>query len=185
MASHQQTDRLTRLAVRMKRGDRKAAAALYDEFLPKVYGFLYTRTGKREVAEDLAHDVFIKLIERVDGFDEARGGFVVWFWRMVRNMLVDFYRKKKEVPFSSFEEGAVEAMAVDGRGPDLDDKLRHEKLIAFLGTLNDGDRELFEYRYVAELSYAEIAALTGKTEGSLRVAALRIKGKIKQGLKDV
>jgi RNA polymerase sigma-70 factor (ECF subfamily) len=173
-------DHLTKLALRMKRGDRRAATELYDELLPKVYGFLFARTSKREVAEDLAHDVFIKLIEKIEQFDDSKGAFVVWFWQMVRRMLVDFYRKKQETPFSHFEEDAVEAMAVDDHVPDLDRKFEHEKLAAFLKTLGDEERELFEYRWVAELSYQEIAQATGKSEGSLRVAALRVKEKIKK-----
>jgi RNA polymerase sigma-70 factor, ECF subfamily len=177
-------DHLTMLAISMKRGDRRAAAELYDELLPKVYGFLFTRTSKREVAEDLAHDVFIKLIEKVETFDETKGAFVVWFWQMVRRMLIDFYRKKQETPFSHFEEGAVEAMAVDERAPDLDGKFEREKLAVFLKTLSDEERELFEYRWVAELSYHEIAQATGKSEGSLRVAALRVKEKIKKELQN-
>src|SRR5579864_7475855 len=96
---HMNKDKLTELAVRMKRGDRKAAAKLYDELLPKVHGFLFARTGKREIAEDLAHDVFIKLIDKIDAFDESRGAFVVWFWQVVRRMLIDHYRKKRETPF--------------------------------------------------------------------------------------
>jgi RNA polymerase sigma factor (sigma-70 family) len=177
-------DRLTALAVRMKKGDRRAAAELYDELLPKVYGFLFTRTSKREVAEDLAHDVFIKLIEKIDAFDESKGVFVVWFWQVVRRMLIDFYRKKTETPFSRFGEGEVEAMAIDERAPDIDGKLQREKISIFLGTLSESDRELFEYRWVAEMSYSEIAETTGKSEGSLRVAALRIKEKIKKEFKD-
>jgi RNA polymerase sigma-70 factor (ECF subfamily) len=178
-------DRLTALAVRMKRGDRRAAGELYDELMPKVYGFLITRTNKREVAEDLAHDVFIKLIEKIDAFDEAKGVFVAWFWQMVRRMLIDFYRKKQEVPFSRFAEDEVEAMAVEDHPQDLDTAFRHEKVLLFLDTLSGDERELFEYRWVAELSYREIAAVTGKSEGALRVAVLRIKEKIKKGLKNV
>jgi len=176
-------DRLTELAVRMKKGDRRAAAEMYDELLPKVYGFLFTRMSKREAAEDLAQEVFIKLIEKIDAYDETRGAFVVWFWRVVRRMLIDFYRKKTETPFSHFEEGEVEAMVIDEREPDVDGKLHHEKISAFLKTLSPDDQELFEYRFVAELSYTEIAELMGKSEGSLRVAALRIKEKIKKELK--
>ena len=167
----------------MKRGDRRAAAQLYDELLPKVYGFLFARTSKREVAEDLAHDVFIKLIEKIEQFDESKGAFVVWFWQMVRRMLIDFYRKKQDVPFSQFEDATVEAMSVDEREPDVDDKLQREKLSVFLKTLSEDDQELFQYRYVAELSYAEIAEITGRSEGSLRVASLRIKEKIKKSFK--
>ncbi len=173
-------DELTALAVRMKHGDRKAAAKLYDDLLPKVYGFLFTRTGKQEVAEDLAQDVFIKLIEHIQGYDEKRGAFVVWFWQMVRNMLIYFYRKKRETPFSHFAEGDVETMAIDFEAPNLDAKMRHEQVFSFLATLTTEERELFEYRYVAEMSYSEIAGLVGKSEGALRIAALRVKEKIKK-----
>lgn len=186
--AHMPNDRLTALAVRMKKGDRRAAAELYDELLPKVYGFLFTRTSKREAAEDLAHDVFIKLIEKIEAYDEAKGAFVVWFWQVVRRMLIDFYRKKSETPFSHFEEDEVEAMAIDERSADMgsaDDKFRVEKVSLFLKTLTEEEQELFELRWIAELPYDDIAKTTGKSAGSLRVAALRIKEKIKKELKNV
>jgi RNA polymerase sigma-70 factor (ECF subfamily) len=180
-------DKLTAIAIRMKKGDRRAAAELYDELLPKVHGFLFTRTGKREVAEDLAHDVFIKLIEKIGAFDETRGSFVVWFWQVVRRMLIDFYRKKQELTFSNFEEREVEEMAVTmiDAGETVDEKMRYEKVSVFLRELTADERELFEYRYIAELSYSEIAKLTNKSEGALRVASLRVKEKIKKRLNHV
>lgn len=176
-------DRLTKLAIRMKKGDRRAAAELYDELLPKVHGFLFTRTSKREVAEDLAQDIFIKLIEKIDAYDETRGAFVVWFWQMTRRTLIDHYRKKQETPFSQFADDEVAAMAVSEGIPNMDTKLEHGKLFTFVKSLGDEERELFEYRYVAEMAYGDIAKLTGKTEGALRVAALRIKEKIKKELR--
>lgn len=172
-------DDLTALAVRMKKGDRKAAAKLYDELLPKAYGFFFTRTGHREVAEDLSQDIFLKLVEKVESFDEARGRFTSWFWQMARNMLVDHYRSKKEMTFSQFEEGTVEAMAIHEM-PDIDSQIRYGKVQKFLVGLSEDERELFELRYVAEVPYREIAELLGKSEGALRVATLRIKEKIKK-----
>ena len=183
--NHITRDRLTALAVRMKRGDRRAAEELYDDLLPKVHGFIFARTGKRETAEDLAHDVFIKLIERIDSYDEARGAFVVWFWQVVRRMLIDFYRKKSELTFSQFNDDDVEAMAVDNRAPVADDRFRHEKVMHFVASLGEEEQELFELRFVAELSYGEIAGVLGKSEGALRVASLRLRDKIKKGLKNV
>jgi RNA polymerase sigma-70 factor (ECF subfamily) len=174
-------DRLTSLAVRMKRGDRNAAAKLYDELLPKAYGFFFTRTGRKETAEDLSQDIFLKLVEKIQHFDERKGSFVVWFWQIARNLLVDHYRGKKTVAFSSFEEGEVEMMSV-GEMPDLDSRMRYQNLQHFLKTLGEEERELFELRYVGDASYREIARITGKSEGSLRVAALRVKEKIKKQL---
>lgn len=175
-------DKLTALAIRMKKGDRKAAARIYDELAPKVYGFFFARTGRKETAEDLSQDIFLKLVEKAELFDETRGRFVVWFWQMARNVLVDYYREKKEAPFSLFAEGEVETMSV-AEMPDLDHRLHYRKVQHFLKTLSDEERELFELRYVAEVPYGAIAELTGKSEGALRVAAMRLKEKIKDALK--
>jgi RNA polymerase sigma factor (sigma-70 family) len=174
-----QGDQLTRLALKMKRGDRRAASTLYDDLMPKVFGFLFTRTGKREIAEDLSQDIFVKLVQKVDSFDAKRGKFTVWFWQMVRHVLIDYYREKKETPFSNFEEETIAGMAVT-EFPDLDYKLRYTKLKGFLKSLSDDERDLFELRYVAEMPYKEIATTLERSEGSLRVAVLRVKEKIKK-----
>jgi RNA polymerase sigma-70 factor (ECF subfamily) len=172
-------DRLTVLAVRMKKGDRKAAARLYDELNSKVFGFFFSRTGKRETAEDLSQDIFVRLVEKIESYDEKKGAFVVWFWRMARNMLIDHYRAKSATPFSHFEESEVEAMAV-AEMPNIDTRLAYREVQSFLKTMNEEERELFELRYIADVSYRELAIMLGRSEGSLRVAALRIKEKIKR-----
>ncbi len=172
-------DHLTSLALKMKKGDRGAASELYDDLMPKVFGFIFSRTGKREVAEDLSQDIFLKLVEKVESFDEKRGRFTVWFWQMVRNVLIDHYREKKETPFSSFEDETVAAMAVE-ETPDFDHKLQYDKLTGFLKTLSDDEKQLFELRYLAEMPYKEIAVMLERSEGSLRVAVLRVKEKIKK-----
>ncbi len=174
-------DRLTALAVRMKKGDRRAAAALYDELGSKAYGFFFSRTGRKETAEDLTQDIFVKLVEKIEAFDEKRGRFVVWFWQMARNMLIDHYRAKKETPFSAFEVEEVEMMSTTTM-PDIDHRLRYQKVQAVLADLTEEERELFELRYVAELPYKEIEAMMQRSEGALRIAALRMKEKIKKAL---
>ena len=165
----------------MKKGDRKAAVRLYDELGAKVYGFFFARTGAREIAEDLSQDIFVRLVEKVETFDEAKGRFTVWFWQMARNMLIDHYRAKKETPFSKFEENEVEAMSVTEM-PDIDGRLAYRKVQHFLKTLSDDEQELFELRYVADISYREMSVILGRSEGALRVASLRIKEKIKRAL---
>lgn len=175
-------DHLTGLALRMKKGDRRAAAEVYDELMPKVYGFLFTRTSKKEIAEDLSQDVFLKLVEKVESYDPEKGTFVVWFWQMVRHMLIDYYREKKAIPFSAFDDTTIETMESEEM-PDVDDHLQYGKVKAFLKTLPEEERELFEMRYVADMSYKEIAKVVGKSEGSLRVTSVRIKAKIKSHFK--
>lgn len=172
-----QRDRLDRLVIKMQKGDRTAAAALYDELAAKLYGFIFSRTGSREVAEDLSQEIFIKLIERIGSFDSERGRFTVWFWRMARNTLIDHYRQKKAVPFSQFEDDEVAGMAV-GEIPDTDNVLAYRRLRLVVGTFTPEEQELFELRFAAEMSYKDIAHILEKPEGTLRVAALRLREKI-------
>lgn len=173
---------MDKLADRMKKGDERAAAELFDELSGKVFGFCLSRVGNRETAEDLTQSIFLKLLERIDAFDSGRGHFVVWFWRLVRNAVIDYYREKKPLPFSSFEDEEVETMAYAEPAVATDTRLAYENLTSFLCRLSGDERQLFEMRYVAELSYREISKILDKSEVSLRVAMSRLKKKIRGGL---
>ena len=173
-------DRLTALALRMKNGNRKAAEEIHTDLNPKIYGFFFSRTGARkDVAEDLTQDLFMRLVQRIKSFDEEKGKFVVWLWQIARNMLVDHYRMHKEIPFSTYEEGAVERMAM-APVPDFDDCLKQSKIKEILESMREDDQELFGLRYVSDLPYGDIAEILGKPESGLRVAVWRIKKKIQE-----
>ncbi len=96
---------------------------------------------------------------------------------MARNTLIDHYRQKKAVPFSQFEDDEVAGMAV-GEIPDTDNVLAYRRLRLVVGTFTPEEQELFELRFAAEMSYKDIAHILEKPEGTLRVAALRLREKI-------
>jgi RNA polymerase sigma-70 factor (ECF subfamily) len=177
-----QFDRLDRLARRMKRGDQRAAEALYEELVDKVFGFCMHRVRERKLAEDLTQEIFLKLVRHIRLYEERRGHFVVWFWRMARNTLVDHFRHtRRSAEFFSepLEEAHYEVPQARELGEALDHKLRHERLASSLSKLGEEEQELFRLRYVAELSYGDIAELLDKSEGALRVAAMRLKKKLR------
>jgi RNA polymerase sigma factor (sigma-70 family) len=175
-------DHLDRLAAKMKKGDRAAAATMYDELAPKLYGFIFSRTSSREIAEDLSQEIFIKVIERIASFDPKKGKFTLWFWRLARNALIDYYRQKKAIPFSHFDEVEVAEMAI-GEIPDTDIVMAHKELRSMIKTLSEEEQELFELRFVADMSYRDIAKLLERPEGTLRVAALRLREKVQKIMK--
>lgn len=175
-------DDLDRLVAKMKKGDRQATAALYDDLAPKLYGFIFSRTSSRETAEDLSQEIFLRLIERVKAFDPKKGRFTVWFWRMARNALIDHYRLKKATPFSNFADDEVEHMSI-GEIPDTDNIMAHKKVKDLIATFSNEEKELFELRFVAEMPYKDISTVLEKPEGTLRVSVLRLKEKIQREFK--
>jgi RNA polymerase sigma-70 factor (ECF subfamily) len=175
-------DKLNKLAKRMKRGDMRAAEEMHRELGGKVFGFCMNRVFIRATAEDLTQDIFIKLLDKLGSFDPKKGNFIVWFWRLARNTVIDHYREKKQTSFADMGEGTVESIESGEQHPHhlLDQKFERERLQAFVNTLGDEEKNVFEFRFVAELSYAEVAELTGKSEGSLRVTVNRLRKKIQK-----
>ena len=177
------TTKLDRLAKRMQRGDERAAEALYQELVGKTFGFCFNRLGNRQVAEDLTQEIFLKVVEKIDKFDENKGNFPVWFWRLARNTLIDYYREKKELAFSDLGEMAVIPDHAHNPEDIVEQRIQKKHLERFLETLTREEQEVFNLRYVSELSYREIADILEKNEGTLRVSVSRIKRKISEHLR--
>lgn len=179
------------LAVRMKRGDLKAAELLYTRLYDKVFGFTMHRVSNRAIAEDLTQDIFVKLVEKANLFDKTRGGFLVWFWQIARNTITDHHRKGRGIPFSDLEKDGEEGVSFDypDTGPTLEDvasaRETLRKVDMVLASANEEERQLFELRFVADLPYRDISSITGKSEGTLRVSTNRLKRKLKDTIRNV
>ncbi len=182
MKTHKDPDGLNRLASKMKKGDEKAAVRLYEKLASKTFGFFMNRLASREAAEDLTQDVFIKLLDHIDSFDERKGNFVVWFWQVARNSAIDYYRKKREDSLSDVGEVRLAAYTAENYAALLDAKIKSEAVRGFVSSLDEDEKDLFELRFIAENSYSELSEILGKSEGSLRVAVSRLKQKIKKNL---
>ena len=144
---------------------------LYDRYVEKIYKFLYFRTFDRELAEDLTSQVFLKAMEKIGTVDESKGTFQAWLYRIARNLLIDEYRRSK--PTEDLESHFDLADSTNVAG-DTDKVLTNEKLRELLMTLPAEAQELVSMRLWDELPYAEIAVITGKTEGSLKMQFSRI-----------
>ncbi len=173
-----------RLAREMRNGDRKATETLYENLINKVFGFCLSRVRSKATAEDLTQEIFMKLVEKIELYDNKKGDFVVWFWQLARNTIIDYYRRGKETSFSDLEneEESLEAKTSYSPGAAFDNQLQKEKIEMLLDSFTEDEQELFRLRFLSELSYKEIAKILNKSEGSLRVAINRLKKKIKSNL---
>lgn len=91
----------------------KALVGSHQRFL----AFLERRVGSRETAEDILQDGFVRALERADTL-RAEESAVAWFYRLLRNSLVDHYRR------ATREDRALDAAAREPQEPDDDAELR-------------------------------------------------------------
>jgi RNA polymerase sigma-70 factor (ECF subfamily) len=83
-----------RLVIALKRRDVRALEALYDRYGDYVYSVSLRVVGDVQVAEDVTQEVYLRLWNRPDLFDAARGRFITWLLSVARNRAIDERRSR-------------------------------------------------------------------------------------------
>jgi RNA polymerase sigma factor (sigma-70 family) len=164
---------------RCQNGDPDAFAQLYDLYVKRIYDFVYYRTSHKETAEDLTSVTFTKAFQNIHTFKGSSGLFSAWLFRIARNTVIDHMRTAK--PTVDIE-AAANAKARDDVSGEAEVRDRLDQVKSYLGNLSEEQREIVIMRLWDELSYAEIAQLTGKTEGNCKVIFSRVMQKMQKEL---
>lgn len=130
--------------------------ALYADYREKVFGYLLGKVGNRDLAEDLCSDVFLKIYEKLDSFDETKASLSTWVFTVMRNTLIDYYRTRKvteEVPEELSADFSVEEEVCQSEELEL--------LAKALETLPERERDLIILHYYSGVSLKEIALRMG------------------------
>lgn len=84
---------------------------IYTQYSVKVKGYIYNKVNDSFLAEDLCADVFLKVFEKIDSFDETKASISTWIFTITRNTLIDYYRTRKvsnEIPEDLASEDSIE-----------------------------------------------------------------------------
>jgi RNA polymerase sigma-70 factor (ECF subfamily) len=147
-------------------GDENALSILIKKHQSKIYGFIYSKMPDRDVADDIFQDTFIKVIKTLksNSYNEE-GKFLPWVMRISHNLIVDHYRKDKKMPmlreteeFSIFSILSDNSLNVEGRI--ITDAIEKD-LQKIIQELPSDQKEVLEMRIYQDLSFNEIAELTG------------------------
>lgn len=158
-------------------GDSAAFGKLYDAYIKKIYDFVYYKTMHKETAEDLTSQSFLKAYKRLNTFKGDKGTFQAWMYQIARNTVIDHYRAQR--PTTDIEDawGLADKtdIAMDAVNKDLIEQVKQE-----LNNFTAEQREIIILRVWQGLSYAEIAAITGKSENNCKVIFSRTLNKLRQ-----
>lgn len=150
-------------------GDAQAFGALYNLYLDAIYKYIYYRTGKALVAEDLTERVFLKAWSGIGNYEQRGIHFSSWLYRIARNTAIDYYRtKREEVPFAIDPPTLAEE---EGLTPEqlLLSKEEVKELQRAISQLPEEQQQVIILRFVEGLSYVQVSEIMGKSEGACRV----------------
>jgi RNA polymerase sigma-70 factor (ECF subfamily) len=169
-----------RLLVDLARaGDEKALSELYLTYFPRVYRYILARTGNSHDAEDLAEEVFMRVLEAIERFQWREAPFSAWLFRIAHNAVISQRRKDTARGKSG---PLTDGLPVDSAGPDelVENRLALNEVMEAAKRLPDAQRQVIALRFGAGLSVAETAQAMGKGEGNVKVIQHKAIAKLRE-----
>jgi RNA polymerase sigma-70 factor (ECF subfamily) len=179
------TDRLpptsdSLLAQRIRSGDREALGELYDRYASVALATALRVVADREQAEDLVHDSFVAVWQKIDRFDPMRGSLRAWLLTVVRNRAIDRLRAGRAS--IAIEDADDQSLLRTSPNPTWEAAIAHQsatELRNAIESLPSEQRQAVELAYFGGNTYREIAVLTnvplGTANGRLRLALAKLR----------
>ena len=173
------------LVVCYAQGNNAAFDTLLGRYKSSVYSYIYYIVQDKELAEDIFQETFVKVIVTIKqgGYTE-NGKFKAWIMRIAHNLVIDSFRQERSENTISNDE--VEVDMFNNRDlceETIEDSLVRRQVLSdvrkLVKHLPDNQREVLEMRYYQDLSFKEIADLTGVSIntalGRMRYAILNMR----------
>jgi RNA polymerase sigma-70 factor (ECF subfamily) len=159
----------TNLVTRMQGRDPRALAELYDRYGRVVYALILRVVRDTGIAEDLVQETFLRVWNRVHGFDAQKGSIGPWLLAVARNRAIDYLRSAggRERNAVEYEETDHPALYTDMEKDIIaSDKARIVK--SAMEKLSPNQRQVIELAYFEGLSQTEMAERMGQPLGTVK-----------------
>lgn len=163
--------------------DRGAANDLVEKHYREMYAFTYRQTLEKQLAMDLTQEIFISVLQSVDGFNPKKGSFRTWMYRIASRRVADYYRSR------CYRMGRL-MQPIDDELPPRDDTLAARledretahMVLEQIGTFDEVTQQILRLRLFAEQTFPQIAQAVRLPEGTVKsryyAAVEKIRGEL-------
>lgn len=149
---------------------------LYDMYHQDVYNFLFYLVKNRTAAEDLSHEVYLRVLKSYERF-EGKSSEKTWLFSIAKNVAIDYFRKKQvrdKHAFTAFDwetEQLVSQTPSPEQFMELNDQVK--QLLEALEQCTGDQKMVVIMRFIQELSIQETAEILGWTIGKVKTTQHR------------
>ena len=178
------------LIKRFMNGSQPSIEELITRYKSKVYTYILLMVKNQQLAEDLFQETFIKVIQslKMNKYKD-KGKFVSWIIRIAHNLVIDHFRKEKQINTCNNED--YEADLFNSRkfsAKNIEQLIVHDQIIKdvrkLIDELPDDQREVVMLRHYGQLSFKEIAEQTdvsiNTALGRMRYALINMRKMIEE-----
>jgi RNA polymerase sigma-70 factor (ECF subfamily) len=140
--------------------------SLYEQYYDRIVRYIFVRVNNQSEAENLAGDVFLRVLQSLNSYRGHKEQMQVWLFRIAHNLVVDYLRKiSKRRDISIDKVGIPDKLNIEDV---LEAKLEVNRLTKALKQLTPAQREVIGLRFFAGLSSGEVSKILGKSNGAVR-----------------
>ncbi|HEU4985303.1 MAG TPA: sigma-70 family RNA polymerase sigma factor [Nitrososphaera sp.] len=181
----QQTETLKTIIARAQRNDQQAYEQIYNRYADALYRYIYARCSSAAMAEEALSEVWLRVVQYLPHFRIPEQGcdqaFSSWLYTIARNQTIDLLRSER-YPTSGLDENIM------SRDKDLDHNVvkrdEYQALAQAVQNLTAEQREVISLRFQEELTSAEVARRTGRTESAVKALQHRAIAALARALGD-
>jgi RNA polymerase sigma-70 factor (ECF subfamily) len=164
-------------------GNRYALNQLIDHYQNDIFQFVYYRVHHQADAEDLTQDIFIQVIRRISTVKDHKM-FKAWLYKIARNRVIDFFRKKRILFFMGTTGDLESETCESSENASPETEMNRKEFTMLLKSLSKDlskwEREVFMMRFIDDLDIKDIALALGKNENTVKTHLFRALQKFKK-----
>ncbi len=165
--------------------DADAFGLLYEQYVDRVYNYVYYRTGNRHDAEDLTAKVFYQALNHIPRYVQRGAPFSSWLYRIAHNLVANWHRDRTRRQVVSLDRlAAVGAQGEDSPFQHTARNDRRRRLLAAIRSLPADRQELLLLKFIEHQSNAQIGTIMGRSEGAIKSLYHRTLVALRQDLTD-
>jgi RNA polymerase sigma-70 factor (ECF subfamily) len=147
----------------------------FNAYGDAIFRFCVLKVSSREIAQDISQEVFTRYwqaLRKGEDFKNERA----YLYTVARNLIIDWYRKKKESSLDTLTDAGIEFQGDAANS--ISDKSEIREVLEVIDQLDEDDREVMLLRYVEGFSPKEIAQLLSESPNAISVRIHRALKKV-------
>ncbi|OGO12860.1 MAG: hypothetical protein A2Y53_07360 [Chloroflexi bacterium RBG_16_47_49] len=149
-------------------GDHEAFGKLYEQYVERIFNYVYYRTGNQHDAEDLTARVFFRAMGRIPQYQDRGLPVSAWLYRIAHNLVANWHRDRGRRPEISLDEGFTGIPHSEHPEITLLHLEEQDHLLQIIRDLPPERQQLIILKFVEHMSNSEIGQIMGRTEGAVK-----------------
>lgn len=157
---------------------------IYKQLGTPVFRYLYRLTGNRQEAEELTQETFYRLIKSIYRF-RRDASLTTWVYKIALNTYREWQRKNGKIAYDYTAD--IENCSIEEAGDPvylLENKEKGDLIRCILDSLPENQRIVLILRELEQMSYRQIAAITGRSLAWVKVTLFRARSSFREVYQD-